>query len=284
MSRVDFFQQAASAELASRTRSGYEVRTSAMPATLVLSPTYNERDNVRPLAEGVLAACPETHILFLDDASPDGTGAVIDEMAARDPRILVLHRAGKQGLGRAYLAGFAWALEKGYERIVTMDADLSHQPPALPALLEGLDRADVVVGSRYIGGIRVMNWPLSRLMLSKSAALYVRVVTGLPTSDPTGGFIAYRREVLQSLPLDRVEANGYSFLVEMKHSAWQAGFRIAEVPITFMDRTNGVSKMSGAIIREAIRVVWKLLFRNGLRRHPPAQPHALSIAAGVRAS
>jgi dolichol-phosphate mannosyltransferase len=255
-----------------------------MPATLVLSPTYNERDNVRPLAEGVLAACPETHILFLDDASPDGTGAVIDEMAARDPRILVLHRAGKQGLGRAYLAGFAWALEHGYERIVTMDADLSHQPSALPALLDGLDRADVVVGSRYIGGIRVMNWPLSRLMLSKSAALYVRVVTGLPTTDPTGGFIAYRREVLQSLPLDRVEANGYSFLVEMKHSAWQAGFRIVEVPITFMDRTNGVSKMSGAIIREAIRVVWKLLFRNGLRRRPPAQPHALSVAAGARAT
>ena len=254
-----------------------------MPATLILSPTYNERENVRILADGVLAACPEANLLFLDDNSPDGTGAVLDGMAARDPRILVLHRPAKQGLGRAYLAGFAWALERHYERIVTMDADLSHQPSALPALLAGLDRADVVIGSRYVDGIRVMNWPLGRLMLSKSAAFYARLVTGMPVTDPTGGFIAYRREVLQNLPLDQVAANGYSFLIEMKHSAWRAGFRLAETPITFMDRTNGVSKMSGAIIREAIWIVWKLLLKGGLRRRPPDRPHPSSIAAGTGA-
>ncbi len=250
-----------------------------MTDTLVIVPTFNEKENVCALREAVLGAAPGAHLLFVDDNSPDGTGAIIDDMAGGDERVHVLHRAGKQGLGRAYVAGFRWALERAYRFVFEMDADFSHDPADLPRLRSAADTADLVLGSRFAGGIRVINWPLSRLVLSKAAALYVRVITGLPFADPTGGFKCYRREVLESLALERIASNGYSFQVETLHGAWMGGFRVIEVPITFEERRLGQSKMNGAIVREAFWMVWKLLFRSGLRRRPrPAHPR--SLAAG----
>jgi len=239
-----------------------------MNRSLIVIPTYNEKENIRGIAQAVLAACPQAHILFVDDNSPDGTGRMADEMGAADPRIHVLHRSGKQGLGRAYIAGFKWALERDYEFIFEMDADFSHNPADLPRLLDGAQGADLALGSRYVGGIRVINWPLSRLILSKGAAIYVRMITGMPFTDPTGGFKCYRRAVLETINLDHIKSNGYSFQIEMTHTAWRNGFHIVEVPITFEERRSGHSKMSSHIVREALWMVWKLLFRSGLRRHP----------------
>jgi dolichol-phosphate mannosyltransferase len=251
-----------------------------MPAdTLVISPTYNEKDNVLLLADGVFRHLPEANLLIVDDNSPDGTGQVADELAARDPRVKVMHRAGKQGLGRAYLAAFAHALPLGYRRIVTMDCDLSHPAEALPGLVSALDRQDLAVGSRYAGGVRVVNWPLSRLILSKSAALYARILTGMPVQDPTSGFMAYRREVLENIDLASIESSGYSFLIEMKHAAWSRGFAVAEYPITFVERANGVSKMNAAIVTEALRVVGKLVMKKGFKRKAPATAHPCSVSA-----
>ena len=249
-----------------------------MNDALVIIPTYNERENVREIAQAVLRAAPWADILFVDDNSPDGTGRMLDQMADADARLRVLHRAEKQGLGRAYIAGFTWALERHYEFMFEMDADFSHNPDDLPRLREAAERADLVLGTRYKGGIRVINWPLARLFLSKGAAVYVRLVTGLPLTDPTGGFKCFRRAVLSSIHLDRIRSNGYSFQIEMSHDAWMLGFRIAEVPITFEERRSGASKMSGAIVREALLMVWKLVWRGGFRRHPPAL-HPLSVAA-----
>ncbi len=245
-----------------------------MNDTLVVIPTYNEKDNVRGIAQAVLAACPSADLLFADDNSPDGTGRIADEMAAKDPRIHVLHREGKQGLGRAYIAGFKWALERQYEFVFEMDADFSHNPADVPRLLDAARSADLALGSRYVGGVRVINWPLSRLFLSKGAAVYVRLITGMPFTDPTGGFKCYRRAVLQAIDLDQIKSNGYSFQIEMTHTAWMKGFRIVEVPITFEERRSGFSKMSHAIVREALWMVWKLLFRCGFRRRPPAKGEA----------
>ena len=239
-----------------------------MNRSLIVIPTYNEKENIRGIAQAVLAACPQAHVLFVDDNSPDGTGRMADEMGAADPRIHVLHRSGKQGLGRAYIAGFKWALERDYEFIFEMDADFSHNPADLPRLLDGAQGADLALGSRYVGGIRVINWPLSRLILSKGAAIYVRMITGMPFTDPTGGFKCYRRAVLETINLDHIKSNGYSFQIEMTHTAWRNGFHIVEVPITFEERRSGHSKMSSHIVREALWMVWKLLFRSGLRRHP----------------
>ena len=239
-----------------------------MNRSLIVIPTYNEKENIRGIAQAVLAACPQAHILFVDDNSPDGTGRMADEMGAADPRIHVLHRSGKQGLGRAYIAGFKWALERDYEFIFEMDADFSHNPADLPRLLDGAQGADLALGSRYVGGIRVINWPLSRLILGKGAAIYVRMITGMPFTDPTGGFKCYRRAVLETINLDHIKSNGYSFQIEMTHTAWRNGFHIVEVPITFEERRSGHSKMSSHIVREALWMVWKLLFRSGLRRHP----------------
>ncbi|MFT5123851.1 MAG: dolichol-phosphate mannosyltransferase [Candidatus Omnitrophota bacterium] len=253
-----------------------------MNSTLIIIPTYNESDNVAKVAASVFATLPETDILFVDDNSPDGTGAILDDMAAADPRVQVLHRKEKDGLGRAYIAGFRWALEKPYAHILQMDADLSHDPGALPDMLEAARKYDVAVGSRYIGGIRIVNWPLSRLILSKGASTYVRLVTGIPIIDPTSGYNCYGRHVLQAMNLDEIDASGYSFLVQLKHQAWMLGFQLTEVPIIFFERRSGESKMNAAIIREAVLLVWKIVFRCRFRRSPRQACHPQSIAAGNR--
>lgn len=239
-----------------------------MDKALVIIPTYDEKDNVGPVSRAVLDVVPEANILFVDDNSPDGTGELADRMHDVDPRIHVLHRTEKAGLGRAYIAGFKWALERGYEFIFEMDADFSHDPAELPNFLRAAQNADLVLGSRYVNGVRITNWPLRRLLLSKSAATYVRILTGMPVTDPTGGFKCYRRAVLEAIPLDSIQSNGYSFQVEMSHTTWNLGFRIKEIPITFVDRRAGYSKMSADIFKEAIWMVWKLAFRNGFRRRP----------------
>ena len=237
--------------------------------TLIIIPTYDERENVAAMSEAVLGQVPQANILFVDDNSPDGTGALLDEIAAREPRVSVLHRAGKEGLGRAYIAGFKWALARDYALICEMDCDFSHDPASLPKLLQAAaEGADLVLGSRYIGGIRVMNWPMKRLLLSTGAARYVKLVTGMPVHDPTGGFKCFRRAVLQAIDLDRITSNGYSFQIEMSHTAWMKGFAIREVPIVFEDRRAGYSKMRANIATEAFVMVLKLWARCGFKRSP----------------
>ena len=242
---------------------------------LIIIPTYDERENVAAISEAVLQQVPEANILFVDDNSPDGTGALLDGIAARDPRVFVLHRAGKEGLGRAYIAGFKWALARDYGLICEMDCDFSHSPAAVPSLLTAAEAgADLVLGSRYIGGIRVMNWPMSRLLLSTGAAQYVKLITGMPVYDPTGGFKCFRRTVLQAIDLDRITSNGYSFQIEMSHTAWMKGFTIQEVPIVFEDRRAGYSKMRANIATEAFVMVLKLWARCGFRRTPRPEDKA----------
>jgi dolichol-phosphate mannosyltransferase len=241
-----------------------------MEKTLIIVPTYNERENL-PRMVGRLMSLPEpVDILVVDDNSPDGTGKQADDLATRNPRVHVLHRAEKNGLGRAYIAGFKWALERDYEFVFEIDCDFSHNPDDIPAFLKAAREqdADLVIGSRYCNGVRVINWPLKRLILSRSAGVYVYLITGLPVSDPTGGYKCLRRRALQSLALDAVQSNGYSFQIEVTHRLWRQGARIAEVPIIFTDRLCGQSKMSKRIVREALWMVWKLLFQNGLRRWP----------------
>ena len=229
------------------------------PRVLVIVPTYNERDNLPRVAPRILAQGDAFNILVVDDNSPDGTGDIADELSAASERIDVLHRPGKQGLGAAYVVGFRWGLERDFDILVEMDADLSHPADRLPALVAALDEADVAVGSRYVGGrITVVNWPLRRLMISLFGSWYARAITRLPVNDATGGFNAFRREVVESVGLDRVQSNGYSFQIELKLRAWRSGFTLAEVPIVFTERDVGESKMSGAIIREAVWRVWKL--------------------------
>ena len=236
---------------------------------LIIIPTYDERENVAAMAVAVLRQDPECEILFVDDNSPDGTGAALDGIAAAEPRVSVLHRPDKEGLGRAYIAGFKWALERDYAYVCEMDCDFSHDPAALPSLFKAArEGADLVLGSRYIGGIRVMNWPMSRLLLSPGAAQYVRLITGMPVHDPTGGFKCFRRAVLESVDLDRITSNGYSFQIEMTHTAWMKGFKITEVPIVFEERRAGYSKMKPDIATEAMLVVLKLWARCGFRRSP----------------
>ena len=239
-----------------------------MMKTIIIIPTYDERENVAAMAAAVLAVVPEANILFADDNSPDGTGRLLDEIAAKEPRVSVLHREKKEGLGRAYIAGFKWALERGYDLICEMDCDFSHDPEALPSLLAAAGGADLVLGSRYIGGIRVMNWPMGRLLLSTGAAQYVKLILGMPVNDPTGGFKCFHREVLEAIDLDRITSNGYSFQIEMSHTAWMKGFSIKEVPIVFEDRRAGYSKMRANIATEAFMMVLKLWARCGFRRSP----------------
>jgi dolichol-phosphate mannosyltransferase len=236
--------------------------------TIVIVPTYNERDNLPALIKRIAAQPVEAEILVVDDNSPDGTGKLADEIAVKNPLVHVLHRTEKNGLGRAYIAGFKWALEREYEFIFEMDGDFSHNPDDIPAFLQAARDADLVLGSRYRNGIRVVNWPLKRLMLSMGAGKYVRLITGLPISDPTGGYKCFRRGALLSLDLDAVRSNGYSFQIELTHKIWRQGMRIVEVPIIFTDRFQGSSKMSGKIVREALWMVWSLLLQNGLRRRP----------------
>ena len=235
---------------------------------LVIVPTYNERENIVPLAERIVSLPVPVDLLVVDDNSPDGTGQLADELAAKHPTVHVLHRQEKDGLGRAYLAGFKWALARDYQFVMEMDADFSHNPEDIPKFLKAAEDADLVLGSRYCNGIRVINWPLRRLMLSMGAARYVRIITGLPVTDPTGGFKCFRRRALESLDLDQVRSNGYSFQIELTHKIWRQGMKIVEVPIIFTDRFQGSSKMSGAIVREAVTMVWRLWFQNGLRRSP----------------
>jgi dolichol-phosphate mannosyltransferase len=243
-----------------------------MNKTLVVVPTYNERENLPPLSQRLLALPTAVDLLVVDDNSPDGTGKVADELAAKHPAIHVLHRQEKNGLGRAYIAGFKWALDQGYEFVFELDGDFSHNPDDIPMFLEAAREADLVLGSRYLNGIRIINWPLSRLMLSKSAAKYVQIITGMPFTDPTGGYKCFRRRALQALDLEQVRSNGYSFQIELTHKLWRQGLRVVEVPIIFTDRFQGHSKMSGHIVREALLMVWRLLFQNKFRRRPRVQP------------
>lgn len=232
-----------------------------MEKALIIIPTYNEQENVRSIAAAVFQAYSGADILFVDDNSPDGTGNILKEMAVANNRIHMLHQQDKRGLGRAYLSGFKWALERDYTHIFEMDADFSHNPSEIPKFLAAARDADLVLGSRYLNGIRIINWPLNRLILSRAASSYVRLVTGMPFSDPTSGYKCFRREVLEAVDLGRIKSNGYSFQIEMTYMAWKLGFRIQEVPIIFEDRRSGHSKMNTDIIREALWMVMKLRFQ-----------------------
>lgn len=226
---------------------------------LVVVPTYNEKENIAKLVAAVLQQDPRLEMLIVDDSSPDGTGDIADGIAAQEPRIHCLHRERKMGLGTAYRAGFKWALERDYALVFEMDADFSHDPNHLPQFLAAIADADLVLGSRYRGGkVTVVNWPMSRLLLSYGANIYARIVTGLRLDDSTGGFKCFRRKVLEAIDLDDVRSNGYAFQIEMSFRAWRKGFRIVEIPIVFVDRTEGTSKMSGHIVREAVFMVWRL--------------------------
>jgi dolichol-phosphate mannosyltransferase len=226
---------------------------------LVIVPTYNERENVARIIESVLAQDPRLSVLIVDDGSPDGTGAIVDAIAATNGRVHALHREKKMGLGTAYLAGFKWALARDFAYVFEMDADFSHDPAHLPEFLRAIVDADLVLGSRYRNGkVTVVNWPMSRLMLSYAANIYARTVTGLQLYDATGGFKCFRRRVLETIDLDDVRSNGYAFQIEVSFRAWKKGFRINEIPIVFTDRTEGESKMSKRIVREAIWMVWRL--------------------------
>ena len=235
------------------------MHTTARERGLVIIPTYNERENLPRIVPQVLEQDERLDVLIIDDGSPDGTGAIADRIAAENDRVHVIHRAGKLGLGTAYLQGFRWGIEHGYDWLFEMDADFSHDPSHLPQFIDELATHDVVLGSRYLGGrVTVVNWPIGRLLLSYFANVYARKVTGLPVADATGGFKAMRRIVLESLDLDRIVSNGYSFQIEVSMRAWRKGFRLCEIPIVFVDRTQGESKMSKKIIREAVWKVWKL--------------------------
>ena len=239
-----------------------------MNKTLIVMPTYNERENLPRMVQRLLLLPVKVDVLVVDDNSPDGTGKLADDFVAQHPEVHVLHREEKNGLGRAYLAGFKWALERDYEFVFEMDGDFSHNPDDVPAFLDAAKNADLVLGSRYVNGIRIINWPLHRLMLSKGAAAYVKLITGMPITDPTGGYKCFSRRALLALNLEAVQSNGYSFQVELTHKLWRQGFRVAEVPIIFTERVQGHSKMSGHIVSEALVMVWRLLFQNGCRRSP----------------
>lgn len=235
----------------------------AEPRVLVIIPTYNERENIEPIIERVHAAAPAVHVLVVDDASPDGTGRIADKLAEADERVHVLHRGGKAGLGAAYIAGFDWGLGERFDVLVEMDADGSHAPEQLPRLLAGLDDADLVLGSRWVPGGAVLDWPRSRELISRGGNLYARLALGVPLRDITGGYRAFRREVLEGIDYAGVASQGYCFQVDLAWRALRAGFRVVEVPISFADRERGESKMDGAIVREAFLRVggWGLRHR-----------------------
>ena len=225
---------------------------------MVVVPTYNEAANLPLIVPQILAQESRLDVLVVDDNSPDGTGRLADEMAAADSRVHVLHRPGKGGLGKAYLAGFRWALERDYELVFEMDADFSHDPRFLGDFIRAVADADLVIGSRYKTGVNVINWPISRLLLSLGANQYARWITGMPIMDSTGGFKCFRRRVLEAIDFERVRSNGYAFQIEMSYRAWRKGFRLVEIPIVFTDRMEGQSKMNKRIVREAIWMVWWL--------------------------
>ena len=233
---------------------------------MVVIPTYNEHDNIGRLIPEILKQSPGIEVLVVDDNSPDGTGALIDEMAAVDSRVHILHRNGKLGLGSAYRDGFRFALGRGVDYIVEMDADFSHDPAALPLFFEKMAEYDVIIGSRYLNGVSVVNWPIRRLMLSYFASVYTRIITGLDLHDCTSGFKCFRRSVLEAIDLQTIRSDGYSFQIEMNYRCMELGYRLGEAPIIFIDRHAGSSKMSKKIVREAIIMVWKLKLGSLLRR------------------
>jgi len=226
--------------------------------SLVIIPTYNELENIPRIIPAVLSQDANIHLLIVDDGSPDGTGAFVKEEMKKNDRIHLIEREKKMGLGTAYLAGFKYALQNNYDFIFEMDADFSHDPNELKNFLIAINDNDLVLGSRYINGVRVLNWPMARLLLSFFASVYTRIITGMPVKDATGGFKCFRRNVLEAIDLDKVKSNGYSFQIEMTFKAYSKGFRIKEIPIVFIDRVKGKSKMSKKIVREAVTMVWKL--------------------------
>lgn len=224
--------------------------------TVVVIPTYDERENVRPMAEAVLRQADDVEVLFVDDNSPDGTGAVIDELSAANGRVHALHRMRKEGLGRAYVAGFSHALSLGAEKVIQMDCDFSHNPDDIPRLVAA--DADLVIGSRYVKGGSTPGWPFKRRLISRAGGVFIRTVTGMPIADPTGGFKCWKRHVLEALDLPSVQSAGYSFQLEMNHRTWKSGFKIAEVPIAFTDRLSGYSKITSGIAVESVKIALKL--------------------------
>ena len=237
-----------------------------MSKTLVIIPTYNEAENITRLVPAVLGQAPNIELLIVDDGSPDGTAGLVRDMMSVDTRIHMLERPGKLGLGTAYVLGFKYAIEHGYDFVFEMDADFSHSPKEIPNFLRKIQECDLVLGSRYINGVRVLNWPMRRLLLSFSANVYTQILTGLPVRDATGGFKCFRRNVLEAINLDNVKSNGYAFQIEMSFKAWKKGFRLAEIPIIFLDRRSGVSKMSRKIVYEAVFMLWTLRLRSLFNR------------------
>ncbi len=237
------------------------------PKILVVTPTYNEASNVRKLVPAVLRQAPNLHMLIVDDGSPDGTAGIVKELMATNEHLHLIERVGKQGLGTAYVAGFRYAIENGYDLVFEIDADFSHNPNDIPIFLAKIrDGYDLVIGSRYVNGVRVLNWPMSRLLLSYSANFYTRIITGLPVEDATGGFKCYRIGALKAIDLDHIRSNGYAFQIEMSYKIWKKGLRIVEIPIIFKDRLEGDSKMSKHIVYEAVFMLWKLRLRSVLNR------------------
>jgi dolichol-phosphate mannosyltransferase len=237
-----------------------------MQRALIIIPTFNELENIQSIIPEILGQDPRIEVLVVDDNSPDDTSGAVKSMMEDEPRIHLLERERKMGLGTAYVAGFKYAIEQQYDCVFEMDADFSHDPGTLPRFLEAIEEYDLVLGSRYIQGVNVINWPMKRLLLSYFANQYTRIVTGLPVRDATGGFKCFRIEVLKAIDLDQVRSNGYSFQIEMSFKAWKKGFRLQEIPIIFMDRRVGISKMSKKIVREAVTMVWRLRFQSILGR------------------
>lgn len=231
-----------------------------MKKSIIIIPTYNELNNIQKLIPILRSEYPAVDILVVDDNSPDGTGKAVKNIAAKDPAVKLIEREGKLGLGTAYVRGFKYMLENGYDVAIEMDADFSHDPKEVKTFLKEIEEYDLVLGSRYIKGVNVVNWPMSRLLLSYFANVYTKVITGMPICDATGGYKCFRREVLQAIDLDKITSNGYSFQIEMNFKAWKKGFKIKEIPIIFVDRADGSSKMSKKIVYEAIFMVWKLRF------------------------
>lgn len=230
--------------------------------SLIIIPTYNELENIRKMIPDILGRYDDVDILIVDDGSPDGTGVFIEQLTHESNRIKLIKRSRKMGLGTAYIQGFKYALQNGYDYIFEMDADYSHDPKEIGFFLDAIKNYDLVLGSRYKTGVNVINWPMQRLMLSYFANSYTRFVTGLPVRDATGGFKCFRRKVLESIDLDSIKSNGYAFQIEMTFKAYKKGFKIIEIPIIFTDRFHGTSKMSKKIVREAVLMVWKLRIRN----------------------
>jgi dolichol-phosphate mannosyltransferase len=237
-------------------------REPPMHKVLVVIPTYNEAENIVKLIPAVLGQSQAVEMLIVDDSSPDGTGTIVRGLMKSEPRIHLIERPGKMGLGTAYVAGFTFAIGKGYEYVMEMDADFSHDPDDIPRFLEKVRECDVVLGSRYKNGVRVLDWPMQRLLLSYSANVYTQIMTGLPLHDATGGFKCFRRQVLESIDLSRIKSNGYAFQIEMSYKLWKKGFRLEELPIVFHDRRSGVSKMSRKIVYEAVFMLLTLRLRS----------------------